>query len=116
MVPRSLRHLKHLPQRMRDARHSDADGRLVVGCVKTTKHDSTIDTSYHIFPIRYPQISCGTLYQHTIARQPCDSVMVRRCVEAIPRGHQSYSGRFPGRKRIFDDAVPPLAPWRSNLV
>lgn len=43
-------------------------------------------------------------------------VMVRRCVEAIPRGHTSFEERFPGKRRRIDEGLPPLAPWRSNLV
>lgn len=44
------------------------------------------------------------------------TVMVRRCVEAIPRGHASFEERFPGKRRRLDDGLPPIAPWRSNLV
>ncbi|KAM0713687.1 hypothetical protein Q7P37_010649 [Cladosporium fusiforme] len=42
--------------------------------------------------------------------------MVRRCVEAIPRGHTSFEERFPGKRRRIDEGLPPLAPWRSNLT
>lgn len=50
-----------------------------------------------------------------VTQRPHLPVMVR-LVEALARGHTSFEQRFPGKERRLDAGLPPLAPWRSNLV
>jgi hypothetical protein len=54
-------------------------------------------------------------YTRHVTQRPLPPVMVR-LVEALARGHTSFEQRFPGKERRLDAGLPPLAPWRSNLV
>lgn len=82
--------------------------RWIRGCLQSTRYDY-ITNNNNILLLRV-SISQGE------RNSTLTYVMVRRFVEAIPRGHASFEERFPGKRRRLDDGLPPLAPWRSNLV
>jgi hypothetical protein len=70
-------------------------------------HQENALTSAHI-----PHIPA---YIRRVTQRTLPPVMVR-LVEALARGHTSFEQRFPGKERRLDAGLPPLAPWRSNLV
>lgn len=44
------------------------------------------------------------------------STMVERKVDVLVTGVQAFEQRFPGKRRRLDEDLPPLDPWRCNLV
>ncbi|QIX01829.1 hypothetical protein AMS68_007346 [Peltaster fructicola] len=41
---------------------------------------------------------------------------MKRSLEIITTGVQSFTQRFPGKRRRLDESVPQCAPWRCNLT